>query len=74
MRAIYFGIVALFIALGVSSGVDAGQTRVRPSVRRNGSYVQPHARTSPNRTKADNWSTKGNVNPYTGKKGTRNPW
>ena len=63
------------LLLGISSVADAGQTRVRGSVnRRTGSYVQPHARTSPNRTKADNWSTKGNVNPYTGKKGTRNPW
>ena len=33
--------------------------------------VKPHARTSRNDTKADNWSTIGNVNPYTGKKGTK---
>jgi hypothetical protein len=28
-------------------------------------------RSAPNGTKADNWSSKGNVNPYTGKEGTR---
>ena len=25
-------------------------------------------------TKLDNWSTKGNVNPYTGMPGTKDPW
>jgi hypothetical protein len=35
--------------------------------------VKSHARTSPNNTKADNWSTIGNINPYTGKKGTKRP-
>jgi hypothetical protein len=28
----------------------------------------------PNRTSRDNWSTKGNTNPYTGKKGTHLPF
>ena len=37
----------------------------------NGTYVQPHYRSSPNSTKSDNWSTIGNTNPYTGKQGTR---
>lgn len=32
---------------------------------------QPHVRTAPNKTKNDNWSTRGNVNPRTGKEGTR---
>jgi hypothetical protein len=39
-----------------------------------GIYVLPHSRTSPNRSKLDNWSTKGNINPSTGKKGTVNPY
>jgi len=29
--------------------------------------------TNPNSTKLDNYSTKGNVNPYTGKPGTVDP-
>lgn len=48
------------------------QVRVKGYYRKNGTYVQPHVRSNPNRTKSDNWSTKGNVNPYTGKKGTKN--
>ncbi len=47
------------------------QTYVRGYTRSNGTYVQPHYRSSPNNTKIDNWSTYGNVNPYTGSVGTR---
>lgn len=35
--------------------------------------VKSHVRTKPNKTKKDNWSTIGNINPYTGKKGTKRP-
>jgi hypothetical protein len=38
--------------------------------RRNGTYVHPYHRSSPNGTAIDNYSYKGNVNPYTGKVGT----
>ena len=34
--------------------------------RSNGTYVQPYYRSSPNNTVRDNFSYKGNVNPYTG--------
>lgn len=40
-------------------------------VRDNGTYVAPSYATNPNNTRSDNYSTKGNVNPYTGKAGTR---
>ena len=39
--------------------------------RSNGTYVSGHYRSSPNHTKSDNFSTYGNVNPYTGKVGTK---
>ncbi len=38
---------------------------------RDGHQVDAHRRTAPNDTKTDNWSTKGNVNPYTGQEGTK---
>lgn len=38
---------------------------------KNNTYVEPHYRTSPNYTKNDNFSTIGNVNPYTGSYGTK---
>ncbi|KJC35659.1 hypothetical protein UP09_31025 [Bradyrhizobium sp. LTSP885] len=38
-----------------------------------GTYVAPYVATNPNNTTRDNFSTSGNVNPYTGAVGTRNP-
>ena len=39
--------------------------------RSNGTYVQGHYKTSSNYTNHDNFSTRGNVNTYTGSVGTR---
>lgn len=44
---------------------------VRGTVTRRGEYRPPHYRTPPNHTQRDNWSAKGNRNPYTGKAGHR---
>ena len=40
----------------------------------NGTYVQPYYRTAPDSTLLNNYSTQGNVNPYTGQPGTVNPY
>lgn len=39
--------------------------------RKNGTYVPGYNRSDRNDTKNDNYSTKGNYNPYTGAKGTK---
>lgn len=39
--------------------------------RSDGTYVQGHYKTSSNGSNHDNYSTKGNVNAYTGSAGTR---
>jgi len=44
---------------------------VRSHYRRNGTYVQSYWRSDPNSTVTDNYSYKGNVNPYTGKIGSK---
>jgi hypothetical protein len=74
MKKITTLVLALVLAvgfLGISSTVEAA-TRVKgyykPST---GKYIAPHYRSSPNKYKIDNYSTKGNYNPYTGKKGTK---
>jgi hypothetical protein len=38
--------------------------------RQNGTYVQGYHRSSPNSTVRDNYSYKGNANPYTGSIGS----
>jgi hypothetical protein len=58
----------IIIALATSA---VGQKAVRGYVKRNGTYVQPHHRTNPDHTQRNNYSSKGNVNPYTGKRGTK---
>ena len=61
-------IAALLTA--VSLGVFA-DTWVNGYYRSDGTYVQGHYRSDPDNTTDNNWSTKGNTNPYTGKKGTK---
>lgn len=39
--------------------------------RTNGTYVQSYYRTSPDSTVNNNYSTVGNINPYTGREGTK---
>lgn len=63
-------LIALLVSiLLVESGHAA--SRVRGYYRSTGTYVAPHMRSSPNATKLDNWSSKGNTNPYTGATGTK---
>lgn len=37
-------------------------------------YVNSYRRTEPNHSRHDNYSTQGNYNPYTGERGTENPY
>ncbi len=46
--------------------------RVSGYTRKNGTYVAPHYRSNSDSSRLNNWSSSGNVNPYTGKKGYRN--
>jgi hypothetical protein len=47
---------------------------VRGYTTKNGTYVAPHYRSAPDHSRSNNWSTHGNVNPYTGKVGNKNPY
>jgi hypothetical protein len=61
------------IVLAVCCAADSAhaQVYVRGYTKSNGTYVAPHYRSSPDGNFSNNWSTKGNFNPYTGKEGTR---
>lgn len=66
--------IIFIMVLAITSNSFGGNTYVRGYVKRNGTYVKPHFKTIPNNTLLDNYSTKGNINPYTGKKGTIDPY
>jgi hypothetical protein len=53
-----------------SGSVNSQSHYVHGYSEKDGTYVAPYHATNPNGTKNDNYSTKGNVNPYTGKPGT----
>lgn len=51
----------------------SGSHSTKGYTKKSGTYVAPHRQTNPNRTQRDNWSAKGNANPYTGKNGAKEP-
>lgn len=65
---------AAIVAVLTFSTAEAQVGRVKGYVRKDGTYVQPHSRTLPNATRFDNFSTKGNSSPYTGNRGTVDPY
>lgn len=66
--------VIVLASLVAFSGVALAGQYVKGYVRKDGTYVQPHFRSSQNSTRIDNFSTQGNVNPYTGQRGYENPY
>lgn len=62
-------IVALMIAWPTHD--YARDTHVRGYTKKDGTYVAPHMRSAPDGNPYNNWSTKGNINPYTGQAGTK---
>lgn len=66
----------LILALSLASLAAFAQQPVQRDgyIRKDGAYVAPSMATAPNNTKLDNYSSKGNVNPYTGKAGTVDPY
>lgn len=62
--------LSLFGYMGVNINQAEAKTRVSGYTTKRGTYVAPHYRSSPDRTKYNNYSSKGNYNPYTGKKGS----
>ena len=67
-------IIAVAVLAVVTAPAFARDGAVKGSVRKDGAYVAPHHRTTPNSTRTDNYSSKPNVNPYTGKDGRVDPY
>lgn len=66
-------LVSALALLELSSAAFADDVYVRGYTRKDGTYVAPHHRSAPDGDTSNNWSTRGNVNPYTGQPGTRSP-
>lgn len=58
-------------AIGPGTGSKSSSNHVNGYVKKDGTYVVPHQRSSADKDFNNNWSTKGNDNPTTGKDGTR---
>ena len=56
-----------------ATGAIAQDEYTKGYVKQNGTYVDGYHHTAPNNNPYDNYSTQGNTNPYTGKRGTENP-
>jgi hypothetical protein len=55
------------------TGSNPSNHYVQPHATSSGAYTSGNHQTNPNNTQMDNYSTRGNVNPYTGAVGTRTP-
>jgi hypothetical protein len=53
------------------TGASTKSHKVRTYRKKNGKVVQQHRQSDRNGTANDNWSTKGNRNPDTGKSGSK---
>jgi hypothetical protein len=70
MKKVIFTFAAM---LAFTCAYSQQTVKVKSYVKDDGTYVPEHQRTAPNNTNVDNWSTKPNVNPTTGKEGTKTP-
>jgi hypothetical protein len=66
-------IIATAVATMFVLPATAGDTYVHGYVRKDGTYVQGYHRTSPDSNPYNNYSTKGNLNPWTGQPGYKDP-
>lgn len=75
MKKVLCLLVACMFVLPAFDSAEGRDVRVKGYYRKDGTYVQPHHRTSPDHNPYNNYSTPGNTNPYTGKTaGSSNSW
>lgn len=65
MRKILFFLILALVSFGLCDVWVNGYTKS------DGTYVPGHYRSDPDGDKSNNWTTKGNANPYTGEAGTK---
>lgn len=70
MKNLTFIIVLFFFSIPIVFA----QTWVDGYYKKDGTYVPGHFRSNSNSTTFDNYSTKGNINPFTNEKGYKDPY
>jgi hypothetical protein len=58
-------------AAAPGTGSKSSSTHVNGYVKKDGTYVAPHNKSTPDNKFENNWTTKGNDNPTTGASGSR---
>ena len=70
MRKILIGLIVLTVtSFAASMATVNADTYVNGYRRSDGTYVQPHHRSNRDGNPYNNYSHRGNVNPYTGERG-----
>ncbi len=67
-------ILFLFSLAIIACEAMANDAYVNPYMKKDGTMVQGHYRSSQDNNPYNNYSTQGNTNPYTGQMGTVNPY
>lgn len=63
--------ILTFVLVVVGCSAAFSQVYVNGYHRKDGTYVSHHYRSAPDGNFYNNWSTEGNINPYTGELGTK---
>lgn len=63
----------ILLTMLLAAGSATADTWVDGYTRSDGTYVAGHYRSDANSTRYDNYSTRGNTNPYTGQPGYKSP-
>ena len=58
-------VLLILVFFSISSYSEAKDTYIKGYTKRDGTSVQGHYRSSPDRYRNNNYSTYGNTNPYT---------
>ena len=67
-------VAAAAVLLMAAGAADAkGSHTVKGHTTKSGKYVAPTRATNPDKTKRNNYGSKGNSNPANGKQGTKDP-
>ena len=67
MKHLFTFLFLLFVTVAYAQT----STWVNGYITSSGQYVEGHYRTTPNETRNDNYSSRPNINPYTGQVGTK---